>query len=259
MADYKVVDAEKLDADLTGMADEVRTLADTDSKMSLEAMTDNVAQANSKVDSQSEIIAQIKRTLQGKAGSGGDLSAIENLIDESGVLDSTEGTVEEKVEQLVDKAELLSTVSGITYRRNAEITSINVDCSGFTTADSMCLYCEGLITAILSNTQNIKEWGSCFQYCKNLETIEILDFSSATGINNTFYNCNGIKNIKFVANSISLSLTLISQNLTAESVQSVIDGLATVTTAQTLKLGNKIVLTDEQKATINSKGWTLVQ
>lgn len=73
MADYKVVDTEKLESELTGMADEVRTLADTDSKMSLNAMTDNVAQANEKVDSQSEIIAQIKTALQGKAGSGGGL------------------------------------------------------------------------------------------------------------------------------------------------------------------------------------------
>lgn len=73
MADYKVVDAEKLDADLTGMADEVRTLADTDSKMSIETMTDNIADANEKVDSQTEIIAQIKTALQGKAGSGGGL------------------------------------------------------------------------------------------------------------------------------------------------------------------------------------------
>lgn len=73
MADYKVVDTEKLESELTGMADEVRTLAATDSKMSLEAMTDNVAQANSKVDSQTDLIAQIKRTLQGKAGSGGGL------------------------------------------------------------------------------------------------------------------------------------------------------------------------------------------
>ena len=33
-----------------------------------------------------------------------EIDEIENLIDESGVLDSTEGTVTEKVEQLIDKA-----------------------------------------------------------------------------------------------------------------------------------------------------------
>lgn len=72
MSVYKVVDTEKLESDLTGMADEVRTLADTTDKMSLEAMTDNVAQANEKVDSQSEVIAQIKTALQGKAVSVSD-------------------------------------------------------------------------------------------------------------------------------------------------------------------------------------------
>jgi hypothetical protein len=50
-----------------------------------------------------------------------------------------------------------------------------------------------------------------------------------------------------------------SSKLTSESVQSIINGLATVTTAQTLTLNKAIALTDEQKATIQTKGWTLVQ
>lgn len=36
--------------------------------------------------------------------SGDDIEEIENLIDESGVLDSTEGSVSEKVEELIEKA-----------------------------------------------------------------------------------------------------------------------------------------------------------
>ena len=40
-----------------------------------------------------------------KAQSGGNTDELEAIIDNSGVLDSTEGTVEEKVEQVVDKAE----------------------------------------------------------------------------------------------------------------------------------------------------------
>ena len=35
---------------------------------------------------------------------GGGTEELENLIDQSGVLDSTEGSVTEKVEQLIDKA-----------------------------------------------------------------------------------------------------------------------------------------------------------
>jgi hypothetical protein len=50
-----------------------------------------------------------------------------------------------------------------------------------------------------------------------------------------------------------------SSKLSATSVQSIIDGLATVETAQTLTLAKAIVLTDTQKATINAKGWTLAQ
>jgi hypothetical protein len=46
--------------------------------------------------------------------------------------------------------------------------------------------------------------------------------------------------------------------LSAESVQSMIDGLATITTTEVVVLKSAIILTDEQKATIESKGWTLV-
>jgi hypothetical protein len=50
-----------------------------------------------------------------------------------------------------------------------------------------------------------------------------------------------------------------SSSLSATALQSIINALATVTTAQTLTLHKNIALTDEQKATINSKGWTLAQ
>lgn len=43
------------------------------------------------------------------------------------------------------------------------------------------------------------------------------------------------------------------------SVRSIIDGLATVTTTQAITFHKDIALTDEQKQTINNKGWTLVQ
>jgi len=61
-------------------------------------------------------------------------------------------------------------------------------------------------------------------------------------------------------NSIKSSISIPSSpNLSVDTKQSIIDGLATVETAQTLTLNSAIVLTDEQKATIETKGWTLVQ
>lgn len=67
MADYKVVDVEKLETELTEVADEVRILADTQEKMSINKMTENVAQANDTIEAQKDIILEIKATLEGKA------------------------------------------------------------------------------------------------------------------------------------------------------------------------------------------------
>lgn len=96
-----------------------------------------------------------------------------------------------------------------------------------------------------------------------LATISKLDVSkcvAADSLKNTFHYCIALKNVSFVENSIHVSVSFAySSLLSAESVQSIIDGLATVTTAQTITFHKDIALTDEQKQTINEKGWTLVQ
>lgn len=66
--------------------------------------------------------------------------------------------------------------------------------------------------------------------------------------------------IRFVPNTLSESIKFAQSSLLSnESVQSIIDGLATVTTTCTLTLHEtvKAKLTDEQKNTITAKGWTL--
>lgn len=111
------------------------------------------------------------------------------------------------------------------------------------------------------STQSAKNFSYAFNACLALETISTpLDFSKVTNTFLCFNLCRALKNIKFFAETIRNSLSFESSDkLTAESVQSIIDGLATVTTAQTITFHRDIALTDEQKQTINEKGWTLVQ
>lgn len=96
-----------------------------------------------------------------------------------------------------------------------------------------------------------------------LVTISKLDVSkcvAADSLKNTFHYCTALKNVSFVKNSIHVSVSFAYCSLlSAESVQSIIDGLATVTTAQTITFHKDIALSDAQKQTINEKGWTLVQ
>ena len=97
--------------------------------------------------------------------------------------------------------------------------------------------------------------------CK-VETIDKLIVSENTHFSNTtFDNASYLKNITFEG-EIGMSINFKWSPLTTESVQSIIDHLKDLTglTAQTLTL-KAIVganLTDEQKATITAKNWTLV-
>ena len=102
----------------------------------------------------------------------------------------------------------------------------------------MCYYCSAkkIEKIIIHNGVNLN--GTCFQYCRNLESI-------------TFEG--------EIAYSLSLSN---SSLLNDASVQNIIDCLADLTgkTAQTLTLHADVgaKLTDTQKAAITAKNWTLV-
>jgi hypothetical protein len=236
-----------------------------------------------------------------KAESGGNTDELEAIIDNSGVLDSTEGTVEEKVERLVDLAQweqvwyeasermvsaqaLFKTYQGKTLPRTNLIsaTSLNdfmsnndsiadsdckveyIDyyldtkkCNSFSACFRKCYNLKWLVGINTSNATNVL---NMFALCLALETIQRpLDFSKVTNTNSIFSGANAIKNISFVEGSIKKSITISSPVLSDESIQSIIDGLATVETAQTLTLHAdvKAKLTQAQLDTITSKNWNL--
>ena len=109
------------------------------------------------------------------------------------------------------------------------------------------------------NMSNSKNMGLMFSG-SGIETIEEpLDISQVTQTLNAFA-CDNLTEIRFVSGTIKVNIDFSRcAKLSAQSIQSIIDGLATVTTAQTLTLNSTIVLTDAQKASITTKGWTLAQ
>ncbi len=254
-----------------------------------------------------------------------ELENIETLIDERGVLEDTEGTVTEKVEQLIEKVNELEVFMCIRkanglfhsvksfpdkavvnlpdatdvyqafayWNRDSiplveEITvnapnidvSNNNSCMGQMFLFNYCVkkiilnvpnecryfnttlsYTQSLEEAVLNfSTKNIINYNAAFRASTVKKIIGILDFSSATTVDRMFDACNYLEEVAFEPNTLSISISLFnSSKLTGDSIQSIIDGLATVETAETLTLNSAIVLTDEQKATINEKGWTLAQ
>lgn len=113
----------------------------------------------------------------------------------------------------------------------------------------------------VNSTSKVTNFSGLFAGKTVLETAKGLDLSSATNVTNMFLGCSNLKNITFVENSIKINFNLGSSSLLSdESIQSLINGLATVETTQNLTIHNDVAtkLTDEQKATISSKNWNIV-
>lgn len=221
---------------------------------------------------------------------------IETLIDNSGVLDSTEGTATEKVEQLIGKGEQIRLWDKVVFKEMAlsnknspfmcfaEKTIPKMDFSQvtnlvYTFSSASIEYIDYYI-----NSEKVINFSSCFSTCRNLvhlvgvdtssainladmflncsklETItEPFNVSNATNLNKAFNGCVALKKIRFVENTINVSIAFNSAYLSTDSIDSIIGGLATVTTAQTLTLHAdvKAKLTQTQLDTISGKNWNL--
>lgn len=145
----------------------------------------------------------------------------------------------------------------------SKITKLpKLDYSHLFNLEDFCGGCPSLkeaITDTLKPTYCTGMFKECTSLVK-LYTLNLDKVAKANYQNNMFYKCNALVEVRFVAATIHWSISFAdSPLLSAESVRSIIDGLATVTTAQTITFSQDIALTDAQKQTINEKGWTLVQ
>lgn len=89
-----------------------------------------------------------------------------------------------------------------------------------------------------------------------------LDFSECepTQQQNPFNGCTSLIEVRFTPESIKQNLAFTqSSQLSDESIQSILDGLANVTETRTLTLHSEVYakLTEEQKQLATDKGWTI--
>lgn len=225
---------------------------------------------------------------------GGGTEEIENIIDESGVLGTTDGTVEDKVEALIDKAkwedvwykqsEKFANTTSMFNRLQAE-TLPRTNLIGTQQCGSLC---EGALISYIDyymNTADCKNFNDAFRNTSNLKKMVGVNTAKATTIVRLYqgssieeidepFNFSSIQNanaqanafnapylvkVSFVEETIKFSIAFTSPYLSAESIQSIIDGLAYVEMAQTLTLHAdvKAKLTNDQLTTITNKNWTL--
>lgn len=121
---------------------------------------------------------------------------------------------------------------------------------------------------VLPDGIKFSDFGRFTGYCESLTTIAgSIDLSECTVTQYCFMNCYALREVRFVPETIKISIDFghcaklsVGENPDTSSIQSIVDGLATVTTSQTITLhatvGSK--LTDAQKKTARDKNWTIV-
>ena len=109
------------------------------------------------------------------------------------------------------------------------------------------------------NTSKVTNMTSMFNSCSSLTTLDVSNFntSKVTNMNNFIVNASALQS--FISCAIPVSFGANGTALTHDSLMSIINNLATVTTTQTLTLGstNLAKLSSEEKAIATNKGWTL--
>lgn len=133
--------------------------------------------------------------------------------------------------------------------RTANCQNMFYNCRGLKKIDFTDLKCK-----IFNITQ-------IFAGCYELEEIiGELNLENVTQATTPFVKCSNLREIRVKENSISVRIEFSHcSSLSDTSIQSIIDGLATVETQHTITFHAdvKAKLTEEQKATISAKNWVL--
>ena len=149
-----------------------------------------------------------------------------------------------------------SGITHVTLKGGAPIASAGLNSTFINCLDLLYVNIEQLniSTTSLSST---------FNGCSNLkEIIGEIDVSTIrSAMTATFTGCLSLEYVRFKEASIKYAISFADcPSLTKESIDSIIAGLGTISTAHTLTLNENIVLTEEQLAILNTKtNWTISQ
>ena len=155
----------------------------------------------------------------------------------------------------------------------ASLDLSSFDASAVTSMDSMFLFCSGLTSLDLSSfdTSAVTSMSRMFYKCSSLASLGLSSFdtSAVTDIREMFYNCPSLTSLLLGpnffkgSNVTSVSFSYLAKwtndtvvtSLVTNSYDRATAGLKTMTLQ--LSANTKAALTDEQKATITAKGYTI--
>ena len=138
----------------------------------------------------------------------------------------------------------------------------NFDTSAVTNMGGMFRNCKSLTSLDISNfdTSAVTNMGGMFNGCVSLTSLDLSNFdtSAVTNMNGMFSNCTNLTNFASCVFRKSIDFSSCAK-LSHDSLMSIINNLAEVTTTQKLTLGktNKTKLTINEIAIATEKGWTV--
>lgn len=152
------------------------------------------------------------------------------------------------------------------FRNCSQLTQLDVsnwDTKNVTNMYNMWANCYKLTQLDLSNwnTSKVARMDYMFYGCSKLTQLDLNNFntSKVTNMSEMFQYCNSLTD--FIApKNINANIGFnYCNNLSHDSLMSIVNNLATVTTTRTLTLGstNLAKLSSEEKAIATNKGWTL--
>ena len=153
------------------------------------------------------------------------------------------------------------------FKNCSSLTSLNV--SGWGNSNSidmgnMFYDCKVLVELDLStwNFTNVSNIDYIFRDMTSLTDLDAsgITLANTTDVFNFAYQSTNLTNFVSFKNISTVVTATYLNNLTVNSIMSIINNLATVTTTQTLQLGatNLAKLTEDQVAIAVNKGWTVV-
>lgn len=267
MAEYVVVDKEKLETDLTIVANAIREKGGTSEQLAFPNGMKEAVEAIQSGDTSEFGESYWVENLNGRSNGTtlfiGWKSEKVPYFDTSNITTCAQMFQNSKITEippydLSNSNNFFATFSGAT--KLAKVPLLNLQKA--TRVDSMFNQCFALTSVEVENTSKVGNWNGFVGNCMNLKVVKTLDLSRKNVTGDLFQNSTNIETVLFVPNTIKLSITFKGMSLlTDESVQSIIAGLADLTgaTAQTVTFNAtvKAKLTDEQKTQITSKNWTL--
>ena len=137
----------------------------------------------------------------------------------------------------------------------------NWNTSSVTNTSYMFNGCAQLTQLDVSNfdTSSVENMSNMFSNCSKLTQLDVSNFDTGkvTTMSNFIVNASVLQS--FISCAIPVSFGANGTALTHDSLMSIINNLATVTTTQTLTLGstNLAKLSSEEKAIAINKGWTV--